>query len=115
MDRILHDPHLEAVPDHAGPLFNVLRNALAQNGMTTAQVIQALDDSWALNHDARVQAWDQQVAEDAAALEALEQQQQQEVEAQAAQIQLEREAEKAEAEKKKPKMKDFDDATTVGY
>lgn len=66
-----------------------------------------------LNHNTRVQAWDLQVAQDAAALEAQRLQQQQEAEAQAAQELLEREAEKAEAEKK-PKMKDFDEATTVG-
>ena len=112
-NRILHDPHLEAVPDHAGPHYNALRNALTNNGMTPEEAIQALNDSWNLNHDARVQAWDLQVAEDEAALEAQRQVLQQEAEAQAAQEQLLREAEKAEAKKKKPKMKDFDDAITV--
>jgi hypothetical protein len=113
-NRIMHDPHLEVVPDHAGPHYDVLRNALTQNGMTVEEAVQALNNSWSLNHDARIQAWDQQVAEDAAALEAQRQQQQQEIEAQAAQERLEQEAERAEAEKKKPRMKDFDDATTVG-
>ena len=113
-NRILHDPHLEVVPDHAGPHYDVLRNTLTQNGMNPEQAVQALNDSWNLNHAARVQAWDLQVAEDAAALEAQRQLQQQEAEAQAAQEQLLREAEKAEAEKKKPKMRDFDDTTTVG-
>ena len=114
MDRIAHDPHLEAIPDHAGPHYDALRNALTQNGLTVEQAVQSLNDSWNLNHLARTQAWDQQVAEDAVALEAQRQQQQQEVEAQAAQEQLEREAEKAEEEKKKPKMKDFNEDTTVG-
>jgi hypothetical protein len=113
-NRIMHDPHLEVVPDHAGPHYDVLRNALTQNGMTVEEAVQALNNSWSLNHDARIQAWDQQVAEDAAALEAQRQQQQQEIEAQAAQERLEQEAERAEAEKRKPRMKDFDDATTVG-
>jgi hypothetical protein len=114
MDVILHDPHLEVVPDHAGPHYDVLRNTLTQNGMTAEQAVQALDHSWNLNHNARIQAWDLQAAQDAAALEEQRLQQQQEAEAQAAQELLEREAEKAEAEKKKPKMKDFDEATSVG-
>ena len=113
-NRILHDPHLEIAPDHAGPHYEVLRNALTHNGMTQEEAVQALDDSWNLNHVARIQAWDLQVAEDDAALEAQRQALQQEAEAQAAQEQLLQEAEKAEAEKKKPKMKDFDDAITVG-
>ena len=112
-NRILHDPHLEVVPDHAGPHYDALRNALTNNGMTPEEAIQALNDSWNLNHDARVQAWDLQVAEDEAALEAQRQVLQQEAEAQAVQEQLLQEAEKAEAEKKKPKMKDFDDAITI--
>ena len=110
----MHDPHLEVVPDHAGPHYDVLRNALTQNGMTVDQAVQALNHSWNLGHEARVQAWDQQEAQDAAALEAQRLQQQQEAEAQAAQQLLEREAEKAEAEKKRPRMKDFDKAATVG-
>ena len=113
-DRIMHDPHLEVVPDHAGPHYDGLRNTLTLNGMTAEQAIQALDLSWNLNHDARTQAWDQQVAQDAAALEAHRLQQQQEAEAQADQELMEQEAERAEAEKKKPKMKDFDEAATVG-
>lgn len=113
-NRILHNPHLEVVPDHAGPHYGALRNALTNNGMTPEEAIQALNDSWNLNHDARVQAWDLQVVDDEAALEAQRQIQQQEAEAQAAQEQLLREAEKAEAEKKKPRMKDFDDDITVG-
>ena len=113
-NRILNDPHLEVVPDHAGPHYDVLRVALTQNGMTAEEAVQALDNSWNLNHGARVQAWDLQVAEDAAALEVQRELQQQEAEAQAAQERQLQEAEKAEAEKKKPKMKDFDDTITVG-
>ena len=109
-NRIIHDPHLEEIPDHAGPHYDVLRNALIQNGMTAEEAMQALNDSWSQNHDARVQAWDQQVLDDAAAA------------AQAALNQQpdgnlnvpEPEQDKAEAEKKKSKMKDFDDNTTVG-
>src|SRR5271156_398676 len=92
-NRITHDPHLEVVPDHAGPHYDILRNTLTQNGLTVEQAVQALNDSWNLNHDARTQTWDQQVVEDALALEALRQQQQQEADNQAAQECLEREAE----------------------
>ena len=61
-NRILHDPHLEVMPDHAGPHYNLLRIALTQNGLTVEQAVQALNDSWTQNHDARALAWDQQVA-----------------------------------------------------
>jgi hypothetical protein len=109
-ERILNDPHLEIMPDHAGPHYEVLRGALTGNGMTPEQAIQALNDSWTQNHDARVQAWDQQVENDAAAAALLAQQQQND------QVPPEPQAEeeRAEGEKKKPKMKDFDDATSVG-
>ena len=105
-DRIIHDPHLEVVPDYAGPHYVALRNTLTRNGMNEEQAVQVLDQSWNLNHDPRIQAWDLQVAQDAAALEMQRLQQQQEAEAQAARELLEREAERAEVEKKKPKMKD---------
>ena len=61
------DPHLEEMPDHAGPFYQAVRDVLIQNGMPTEQAIQALDNSWNMNHDARILAWDQRVADDAAA------------------------------------------------
>ena len=112
-NRIIHDPHLELIPDHAGPHYNALREALVQNGMTPEQAIQALDDSWTQNHAARIQAWDQQVENDAAAAAALAQQGQQQEQQAPLEPPLQGE-ERAEGEKKKPKMKDFDKATTVG-
>ena len=112
-DRIIHDPHLEVIPDHAGPHYDNLRNVLIQNGMDLEQAIQALNDSWTQNHAARVQAWDQQVAADAQALQA-QQLQQQPAEEQQAPQELPQQEEGAGGEKKKLKMKDFDDATTVG-
>ena len=113
-NRIIHDPHLEEVPDHAGPHYDVLRNALTQNGMTVEQALQALNDSWTQNHNARLQPWDQQVLDNAAA--ALNQQQQANPDPNAPQEAPEQEQDRAEPEKKKPKMKDFDDNlnTTVG-
>ena len=112
-NKIAHDPHLEAVPDHAGPHYNVLHNTLTQNGMSVEEAVQALDTSWNLNHDANIQAWDQQVAEDVATLEAQRQLQQQEEEAQAVQWQPKQDAKRSEAEKKL-RMKDFDNTTSVG-
>jgi hypothetical protein len=113
-DRIIHNPHLEVMPDHAGPHYGVLRDTLTQNGMTVEQAVQALNNSWIQNHEARVQAWEHQVANDAAVEEAQRQQQLQEAQEQAVQLAAEQERERAEMEKKKPKMKDFDDTTTVG-
>jgi hypothetical protein len=106
----MNDPHLEVIPDHAGAHYDVLRNALTGNGMTPEQAIQALNDSWTQNHNARVQAWDQQVADDAAAAAALLAQEPE----QQPQDPPPQEEERAEGEKKKPKMRDFDEATSVG-
>lgn len=112
-DRIINNPHLEVMPNHAGPHYEALRNALTQNEMTPEQAIQALNNSWAQNHAARVEAWEQQVEEDAAAAAALVQQQPQ-PDQQPPLDPLPQEEERAEGEKKKLKMKDFDEATTVG-
>jgi hypothetical protein len=112
-DRVVNNPHLEVIPDHAGPHYDVLRTTLTQNGVTEEEAIQALNNSWTLGHDARTAAWDLQVENDAAAAALLALQQQPpdidvppEPQAQG--------EERAEGEKKKLKMKDFDDATTVG-
>ena len=114
-DRILHDPHLEVMPDHAGQHYDALRDVLTQNGMSAEEAAQALDNSWTLNHNARIEAWDQQVLADAAAALALEQQQQQQQQQQPEHLAPPVLAhEGAEAEKKKPKMRDFDDASIVG-
>ena len=109
----MHDPHLEVMPDHAGPHYQALRDALVQNGMPEDQALQALDNSWTLNHNARVVAWDQQVADDAAAVQ---QQipQQQALEDPVPQDLPDPEEVRDDAEKKKPKMKDFDSDTVVG-
>lgn len=104
-DRLINNPHLEAIPDHAAPHYNALRDTLVQNGMTAEQATQAFNDAWTQNHDAQVQAWDQQVIDNAAAEEALRQQL---IPPPAPN------EERPEAEKKKPVIKDFDDATTVG-
>ena len=75
-NRILHDPHLEVMPDHAGPHYDLLRNTLVQNGMTVEQTLQDPNDSWTQNHKAQTLAWDQQVADDALAAQNVAQGQQ---------------------------------------
>ncbi|KAF8801017.1 hypothetical protein BYT27DRAFT_7046194, partial [Phlegmacium glaucopus] len=111
--RIVLNPHLEVMPDHAGPHFDVLRNALMQNGLTIEQAIQAIDESWTQTHNERIQRWDQQVVDDAIAEEALGQQQPENLDPMP-QEPPERVEERAELEKRKPKMKDFDDTVAVG-
>ena len=113
-DRILHDPHLEVMPDHAGPHYDLLRNTLVQNGMTVEQALQALNDSWTQNHNARTLAWDQQVADDALAAQNVAQGQQDQPQDPQDPPQPLAEEERVEGEKKKLKMKDFDDALSVG-
>lgn len=116
------DPHLEQMPDHAGPFYQAVRDVLVLSGMPLEQAIQALNNSWTLNHDARILAWDQQAAVNA---EVAQQQQPQVV---AQQLPLQRpevddpppqaqplpEGDREEAERRKLKMKDFDDDATIG-
>ncbi|KAF8798396.1 hypothetical protein BYT27DRAFT_7151212, partial [Phlegmacium glaucopus] len=102
------------MPDHAGPHYNVLRNALTQNGMNAEQAVQALNDSWTQNHNDRVQRWDQQVINDANAIIENPVQQQLVEEQQPVHEQPEQGEERGDAEKKKARMKDFDDSTAVG-
>jgi hypothetical protein len=110
-NRIEHDPRFEVMPDHAGPHYDILRNALTQNGMTLKQAVLALNDSWTQNRDARIQAWDQQVADDVAALLAANQppQGQQPPDDPPQQ----QEEDRVDGEKKL-KMRDFDDDAVVG-
>ncbi|KAF8814085.1 hypothetical protein BYT27DRAFT_7206364 [Phlegmacium glaucopus] len=90
-DRLIHNPHLEVMPVHAGPHYNLLRDALTQNGMTPEQAV--IND---------------------AAAEEVQRQQQLADKPQVVQVLPEQEEERGETEKKKPKMKDFDNSTSVG-
>ena len=112
-DRVIHDPHLEVIPDHNGPHYDALRNALTQNGMSAEEALQALDNSWNQNHDARILVWDAQVAADAELAAAQAQQPQPDDPPVALPIPQQGD-ERVEGEKKKLKMRDFDDATIVG-
>jgi hypothetical protein len=78
--RITLDPHLEIMPDHAGPHYDVLRTVLIRNGMTEDKAIQALNDSWTCNRNERIQRWEQQTIDDAKAAKGAQQQQKQEEE-----------------------------------
>lgn len=110
-ERILQDPNLEVIPDHAGPFYAAIRDNLTQNGMTVEQVIEALNTSWNQNHEARVQRWNQQIIEDA---NAEEEAQRQVAEQEAQQQNPEpRDNDPKDSEKKKPKMNDFDDTAVV--
>ncbi|KAF8810965.1 hypothetical protein BYT27DRAFT_7253102 [Phlegmacium glaucopus] len=113
-ERLTHNPHLEVMPDHAGPHYNALRDVLTQNGMTIEQAVQALNDSWTQNHEERVQRWNQQEANDVNAAEELQRQLQQDDEQQAIQQPAERDVERPDLEKKKPKMREFDDSAIIG-
>jgi hypothetical protein len=110
-DRIIHDPHLEVIPDHTGLHYDALRTVLTQNGLSPEEAVQALNDSWTQNHAARVLAWDAQVENDAAVAAALAQQNDPLA---VPQDPPQQEDERAEGEKKKLKMKDFDDTSVIG-
>ena len=107
------DPHLEEMPDHAGPFYQAIRDVLIQNIMPAEQAIQALDNAWNLNHDAHILAWDQRVADDAAAAQQ-QPPQQPPLEDIIPQAQPVPDHDTDNAERRKPKMKDFDETATIG-
>jgi len=76
-DRIINNPHLEVISDHAGPHYDILQNMLIQNGMTAEQAVQMLNNLWTLNHQDLIQRWDQQELEDTHAAEQLQQEEEQ--------------------------------------
>jgi hypothetical protein len=61
-DRILQDPRLDTLPNHAGPHYNDIRGLLLGTGLTLEQAVQALNESWTQSRAERIQAWDKQVA-----------------------------------------------------
>ena len=67
--RLTQNPHLEGIPDHAGPHYIVVCTALVNSGMTEEEAVQSLNTSWTLVHDEQIQIWDQQVIDDAQAQE----------------------------------------------
>lgn len=112
-ERITQNPHLEALPDHAGPHYDAIRALLVNTGITDEQAVQTLNTSWTRSHEERIQAWDQQVIEDAAAQEEEQRLAQEQEDQQRAQRELELENERQEVERKKPKMNDFNENAMV--
>jgi len=53
-ERITQNPHLEAVPDHAGPFYDAIRTILVNTGITNEQAIETLNASWTLSHEERI-------------------------------------------------------------
>ena len=68
-ERITQNPHLETVPDHAGPHYDPIHALLVTMGITNKQAVQMLNTSWTCSHEEQIQAWDQQVIDDVAAQE----------------------------------------------
>jgi hypothetical protein len=68
-ERITQNLHLETIPNHAGPHYDAIWALLVNTGITDEQAVQTLNTSWTRSHEERIQAWDQQVMEDAATQE----------------------------------------------
>ena len=113
-DRILQDPRLEVLPNHAGPHYHGIRQILLNTGLTVEQAVQALNNSWTQSREEQIQAWDQQVTNDNNAAEEAWLLLQGEEQLRLQQEQQNLEDEWLEAEKKKPKMNDFEEAVMVG-
>ena len=104
--RLTQNPHLEGIPDHAGPHYIVVHTALVNSGMTE-EAVQSLNTSWTLVHNERIQIWDQQVIDDAQAQEDERRIIQEQEDQQRVQKEQDLESERQEAEKKKLKMNSF--------
>ena len=109
MPRIETEPHLEVLPDHAGPEYLELRALMINTGLTEQEALDQLNTTWTRGHTTRIQSWDQQLNEDTQA----EEERQRTLAEQQVEEQLQREreeeAEKREVEKKRPKINDFQD------
>ncbi|OBZ73017.1 hypothetical protein A0H81_06635 [Grifola frondosa] len=103
MPRLVNNPNLEELPDFASEDFDAVRARWDNPG----EAVQALTDSWQLQHAKRVQQWEQQILEDQQAAEEVERQRLEDEE-RVREEEAAVEAEKREAEKKRPKAPDFD-------
>ena len=117
-ERINVDPHLEVMPDHAGPHYGIICATLTQNGLTEEQAVQALNNSWLQAHNEWIQRWEQQTINDANAAEEAQRVAAEEEQCGLVQVQQEIEAQQQvkrfEPDAKKQKMKDFNDNVIVG-
>ena len=98
--RLAFDPNLQEAPDFASEAYADARARLTANGMSNADALAFLKDTWKQTHDALVAQWNAQVHADEVTREAEEALAREAEEAvQAAEL-----AERLEAEKKKPKF-----------
>jgi actin-related protein len=109
-ETITQNPHLDVIPDHAGPHYDDIRTILVNTGITNEQAIKTLNVSWTRSHEERIQAWDQQVIKDEAALKEERQEQEDQLRAERKQ---ELKNERREIERKKSKMNDFNEDAMV--
>lgn len=68
-ESITQNPHLEIIPDHAGPHYDAIRTIPINTGITNEQAIKTLNASWMLSHEECIQAWNLQTIEDKALLQ----------------------------------------------
>ena len=68
-ERLTQNPHLEIIPDHAGPYYDDIRTILVSTGITNEQAVGTLNASWTHSHKERIVAWDLQIIEDEALLQ----------------------------------------------
>ncbi|KAG2040985.1 hypothetical protein BDR03DRAFT_1089621 [Suillus americanus] len=106
MERIPADPALEAQPNFESMAYRGWLNALIDGGATRENAIAQMTEGWRLEHQERIDLWQQQVEEDAREL-------QEHTEHEKAEKEAEEQEERHEAEKKKPKINDFDSETPV--
>ncbi|KAF8164712.1 hypothetical protein B0H34DRAFT_761440 [Crassisporium funariophilum] len=112
-ERLTNNPHLETLPDHSGPHYDVIRTLMTNTGMSEEEAVESLNTSWTRVHEERIQAWDQQVLEDTQEQDEQRRLAQEQEDLRRAQLELEQENERQEAKKKRPKMNDFDDDAMV--
>ncbi|KAF8809340.1 hypothetical protein BYT27DRAFT_7094779, partial [Phlegmacium glaucopus] len=112
-DRIAQDPHLEILPNHSNPHYNALRALLVTTGLSEAEAILSLNQTWTNAHGDRIAVWDQQVQDDALAQEEAVRIAEEQERGVRELKEREMEIEKSELERKKPKMNDFDNDQAI--
>jgi hypothetical protein len=107
MPRITRDPTLDEMPDFESDTFRAAFTAMATEQNTLENIIQQSKDAWAADHQRKLDAWQQQQAEDAEAQRLLREQQERENEERRKAEEERTKKEKEELEKKRPKVKPF--------
>ncbi|TFY68111.1 hypothetical protein EVJ58_g1198 [Rhodofomes roseus] len=103
------DPSGELCPDYASAVFAAIRQAMTANGaMSEEQATQVLRDGWQEHHNAQVQAWQAQSAEDRRLAQEEEQRRRDDEEARLAEERRVAAEEQKTLDKKKPKLATVD-------